>query len=85
MALIIYLLCAATSLACAILLFRGYRRTAVRLLLWSSLCFFGFFINNAILIVDLRILPEQDLSVLRSLPLLIGISCLLYGLTAESR
>jgi hypothetical protein len=84
-ALLIYLLCAATSLACAILLFRGYRRTAVRLLLWSGLCFAGFFINNVVLIVDLRILPEQDLSVLRALPLLAGISCLLYGLTVDTR
>ncbi len=85
MALIIYLLCALTSFACAFLLFRGYRRTAVRLLRWSGLCFTGFFINNVILIIDLRILPEQDLSVIRSLPLLAGISCLLYGLIAESK
>ncbi|MEO8575968.1 MAG: DUF5985 family protein [Gemmatimonadales bacterium] len=85
MALIIYLLCAVTSFACAFLLFRGYRRTSVRLLLWSGLCFTGFFINNIILIIDLRLLPEQDLSVIRSLPLLAGISCLLYGLTAESK
>ncbi|MEO5903011.1 MAG: DUF5985 family protein [Gemmatimonadaceae bacterium] len=85
MALIIYLLCAVTSFACAFLLFRGYRRTRVKLLLWSGLCFTGFFINNVILIIDLRLLPEQDLSVIRSLPLLAGISCLLYGLTAEKR
>lgn len=85
MALIIYLLCAVTSFACAFLLFRGYRRTGVRLLLWSGLCFTGFFINNVILIIDLRILPEQDLSVIRSLPLLAGISFLLYGLTAEKK
>lgn len=85
MAFVIYILCAATSLACAILLFRGYRRSAARLLLWSALCFTGFFINNIVLIVDLGILPEQDLSVLRSLPLIAGISCLVYGLTVETR
>jgi hypothetical protein len=84
-AFVIYILCAATSLACAILLFRGYRRSAARLLLWSALCFTGFFINNIVLIVDLGILPEQDLSVLRSLPLIAGISCLVYGLTVETR
>lgn len=84
MALLIYLLCAATSLACAILLFRGYRRTAVKLLLWSALCFTGFFVNNVILIIDLRILPEQDLSVMRSLPLLLGVSFLLYGLITDA-
>ena len=85
MALIIYMLCAVTSFACAYLLFRGYRRTGVRLLLWSGLCFAGFFINNLILIVDVRILPGQDLSVLRSLPLLAGVSFLLYGLVTDSQ
>ena len=83
-ALTVQILCAGTSLACAILLYRGYRRSGARLLFWSSLCFFGFFLNNTALIIDLRILLEQDLSVVRSLPSLAGISCLLYGLIAES-
>jgi hypothetical protein len=55
------------------------------LLLWSGLCFTGFFINNVVLIIDLRVLPEQDLSILRSLPLLAGISFLLYGLTVDNK
>jgi hypothetical protein len=80
MALAIYLLCAATSLACAILLLRGYTRTSVRLLLWSGLCFVGFFLNNALLVVDVRVIPSQDLSLVRSLPLLVGVAVLLYGL-----
>lgn len=85
MAFIIYLLCALTSFTCAYLLFRGYRRTGVRLLLWSGLCFTGFFLNNLVLIVDVRILHGQDLSVLRSLPLLAGVSFLLYGLVTDSQ
>ena len=84
-ALLIYLLSAATSLACSLLLFRGYRRSGARLLLWSTLCFAGFFLNNVLLIVDLRVLPDQDLSVIRTLPSLAGISFLLYGLIMESR
>jgi Family of unknown function (DUF5985) len=80
MALAIHLLCAATSLACAILLLRGYTRTSVRLLLWSGLCFVGFFLNNALLVVDVRVIPSQDLSLVRSLPLLVGVAVLLYGL-----
>lgn len=82
---VVYALCAATSLACSILLYRGYKRSASRLLLWSALCFAGLFLNNALLIVDLQILPEQDLSVWRTLPALAGISFLVYGLIAESR
>ena len=84
MALIIYLLCALTSLLAAVQLLAAYRRTRTRLLLWSGLCFVCFCLNNVILIVDVRILPERDLSVLRSLPLVVGISLLLYGLIWES-
>ncbi len=85
MGLLIYFLCAATSFLCALLLFRGYRRSAARLLLWSSLCFAGLFLNNVLLIIDMQVVPDQDLSVLRSIPALAGISFLLYGLIAESR
>ena len=79
MALIVYALCAATSLACAILLLRAYRRSRVRLLLWSGLCFSLFTLNGILLIIDART-PERDLSVVRSLPLLVGVAVLLYGL-----
>ena len=84
MGLLIYALCALTSLACAGMLLRGYQRTRVRLLLWSALCFGCFAVNNVLLIVDERILPERDLSLLRSLPSLIGVALLLYGLVWES-
>ena len=45
----IYFLCGVTSVACAVLLFRAFARTGVRLLLWSSLCFLGLALNNLIL------------------------------------
>ena len=84
MANIVYGLCAATSLLCAILLLRGYSRNGVRLLLWSGLCFVGFFLNNALLLVDVRIMAE-DLSVWRTMPTLIGTGLLVYGLIWETR
>jgi hypothetical protein len=83
MAFLVYLLCALTSLACAGLLLRGYRRSQQRLLLWSGLCFTGLFVNNLMLVLDSRL--AQDLSVLRSLPALAGIAALLYGLVWETR
>ena len=83
MALLVYLLCALTSLASAALLFRGYGRTRQRLLLWSGLCFAGLFVNNALLLLDARIV--QDLSIVRSLPALGGVMALLYGLVWETR
>jgi hypothetical protein len=85
MATLVYALCALTSLACAVLLLRGYARNRVRLLLWSGLCFAGLALNNTILLVDMRVVPDIDLSVWRTLPALAGIVVLLYGLVWETR
>lgn len=80
---IIYLLCAATGFTCAVLLWRGFRQNQVRLLFWSSLCFLGLALNNLMLFVDVRVLPEQDLYLLRSVPAVVGMALLLYGLIWE--
>jgi hypothetical protein len=84
MALVVYVLCALTSLACAVLLFRGYRQTRVRLLLWSALCFTGLCLNNLLLVVDERVLPDVDLSVWRTLPAVLGVALLIYGLVWDT-
>ena len=81
---VIYVLCALTSLACAVLLWRGWRQTHARLLFWSSLCFFGFFLNNLLLIVDLRVLPEIDLALVRTIPAFLGAGALVYGLVWDA-
>ncbi len=83
-ALLVYILCALTSLLCALLLARAYRRTRVRLLFWSALCFAAFAINNIAVIIDVRVLTERDLSLVRTLPSLIGIALLLFGLIWEA-
>ena len=83
LASVVYLLCAVTSLGCAMLLLRAYQRTSTRLLLWSGLCFVGLFINNALLVLDHRI--ATDLSVERTLPALVGVALLVYGLVWDSR
>jgi hydrogenase/urease accessory protein HupE len=62
----VYLLCALTSAGCAIALLRTYVRRRTRLLLWSSLGFVGLAVNNALLFLDLVVLPSVDLSVLRA-------------------
>ena len=81
---IVFVLCAVTSLACALMLLRGYRQTGVRLLLWSGLCFVGLGINNLLLIVDVHVVPNVDLSIWRSLPAVAGIALLIYGLVWET-
>lgn len=84
MGTVIYLLCALTSLICALLLARGYRQSGARLLLWSSLCFAGLALNNTLLFIDMRVVPSTDLSVFRSLPALAGLLLLIYGLVWDS-
>jgi hypothetical protein len=83
MASIVYALCALTCVACAALLLRGYRRSRVKLLLWSGLCFSLLALENAILFVDLVIVPEIDLSVSRNAIGLLGLALLIYGLIGE--
>jgi hypothetical protein len=82
---LVYLLCALTSTACAVLLLRGYRRSHARLLFWSGLCFVGLALNNVLVFVDERIVPATDLSAWRTLPALLGIGLLIYGLVWEVR
>ena len=85
MAKAVFLLCAATSAGCAVLLLRGYARSASRLLLWSGLCFVGLAINNSLLVLDRVVLPDGiDLSVWRQLPALVGVALLLYGLVFDA-
>ena len=84
MATLVYVLCALTSLACALLLLRGYRQSGARLLAWSGLFFVGLFLNNVLLIVDLRVVPQVNLAVIRLVPALIGVCLLLYGMIWES-
>jgi hypothetical protein len=81
MAELTYLLCALTSLICAGLLVRTYQQSRTDLLLWSSICFAGLAVNNALLFVDLVLIgPETDLSLLRSAIALASLCALLFGL-----
>lgn len=82
---IVYLLCALAALGCSLLLLRAYRRVGARLLLWSGLCFGCFSLNNALVVVDLFVLPDVNLFVLRNLSALVGVVALLYGLVMEAR
>lgn len=81
----IYVLCAATSVLCATLLFLSYRRQRTRLLLWSTLCFAMLAVNNLLLVVDLVVVPSVDLSLLRSGTALAAMFLLMIGLVWEVR
>ncbi len=75
----VYLLCFATSAACAFLLARNYARTRARLLLWSALCFVLLAANNLVVVIDLLLLPQMDFRLVRLLLSLAGVSVLLFG------
>lgn len=81
----VYVLCALTSLFCAGLLIRSYRAQRTRLLLWSSLCFIGLALNNALLVIDLIVVPSVDLSALRTAIAAIAMLLLVVGLIWETR
>jgi hypothetical protein len=66
------------------MLLRGYRKSGVRLLLWSGLCFLGFTLNNFFLVLDLSVYPELDLSLFRNIPALIGLGLLIFGLVWDT-
>jgi hypothetical protein len=82
---VLFLLAALTSFGCMVLLFRGYSRTGVRLLLWSGLCFIFLTANNVLLFVDAVVWPtEVDLRLYRLGAALAGVVCLLYAFIWEA-
>lgn len=86
MAEAVYILCAVTSIVCALLLLRGYRASRTRLLFWAGLCFTGLAIDNVLLFVDIVVLPPQiDLFWYRTSFGLAAMLVFLYGLIWESR
>ena len=81
---ILYALVMLTCLACMVLLFRGYARTGVRLLMWSALCFVGLSVSNVLLFFDLVLFPtELDLRLYRLGAALVGLAFLIYGFISE--
>jgi hydrogenase/urease accessory protein HupE len=82
---VVYLLSAATCLLCAVMLFRGYLRSRVRLLFWAGICFVGLMADNFTLYIDGVLYPEVNLAVWNKVLGLIGLVILVYGLVWESK
>lgn len=84
MAEAVYILCATTSMLCAVLLLRGYLASRTRLLFWSALCFVSLALNNLFLVLDLLVFPSVDLSLARAGTALVGMMLMLIGLVWEN-
>jgi hypothetical protein len=81
----LYLMCLLSSLVCMALLLRGYWRTRMRLLLWSGMCFVLLSLNNAVLFVDVVLLPDIDLHALRLPISFLAGTVLLCGFVWEAK
>jgi hypothetical protein len=80
----VYALCTLTSALCAALLLRHHRRAGGRLLWWSGISFAAMAVANALVFVDLVMLPtETDLLLVRAFTMLVSAVLLVYGLVWE--
>ncbi|MBC7836103.1 MAG: hypothetical protein H7Y88_13540 [Phycisphaerales bacterium] len=84
MAETVYILCALTSVLCALLLGRKYAQTRTPLLLYASLCFGALAVNNTLVVVDAMVLKDVDLRLWRTGSALAGLLLMLYGLIWEN-
>lgn len=85
MASLVYLLCAFMSCLCAWLLFRQRRRAPTALLMWSSLGFVGLAAHSVLLFVDLVLVQQISLLVLRNVVGLLSMGTLVYGFIWSTR
>ena len=80
----VYMLCLFTSVVCALLLVRAFRRQRTRLLLWSAACFATLSLNNLLLVLDVLVFPHVDLRLYRAAVTFVALGFLLYGFVWES-
>lgn len=83
MSMFVYALCAITSFVCFFLLLRHYRHARSTLALRSSIAFLCFAVANTLLFIDLIVLPDINLTVLRNLVNLAGAAVLLVAVTSD--
>ena len=67
------------TIACSVVLFRGYIHQRVRVLKWSGIFFAFLTLSNVALFVDALVFPGLDLRLARLIPTVMGTACLLYG------
>jgi hypothetical protein len=81
---LVYSLCLAASVLCAVLLLRAWYKVRSRLLFWTALSFVFLALNNLALVADMVIFPIAYLWPLRFIPSFLAVSILLFGFIWES-
>jgi hypothetical protein len=84
-AALVYVLCALTSTLCAVMLLANYRSSRTRLLFWSALGFLGMALNNILLVLDVLVVPHLDLSIVRTLPAVLGVCVWVWGFVWDTQ
>ena len=79
----VYALCSVASIGCALLLFRSYQVNRGRLLFWSGIFFGLLAISNILLFVDLVLVPQMDLAILRNSITAVAHLVLVFGLISK--
>ena len=72
MAQLVYVLCALTSSLCAFLLLRQYLRAKTPVLFWSAICFVTMTVANILLFIDLVLVPQMNLAIVRGSVSVVG-------------
>lgn len=80
-----YALCAITSGVCFALLLRAYLKNRTRLLLWCSIGFFLFALQNIVLFLDLVIIQQISLAIWRTSIGFLAAAVMSLGLIWEQR
>lgn len=80
---IVYGLCLLTSALCAGMLVRSYMRLRQPLLLWSAICFSLLAANNILVVLDMVLLADVNLSLARQFTALLAVGVLIYGFIWE--
>ncbi len=83
-ATVVYGLCLVTSVVCAGLLIRSWMQSRTKLLLISAVCFALLALNNLFVVLDMIVLPDHDLSLIRQFCVLAALGVLLYGFIWET-
>jgi hypothetical protein len=81
---LVYTLCLAASVLCAVLLLQTWRQRRSRLLFWTAAGFLLLAANNLLLVADLVLFPTVDLWPWRQLASGLAVGVLLYGFVWEA-
>jgi len=81
---LVYVLCFVTCVACVVLLTRAWLRTRTRLLLWTAISFVFLALNNLLVVVDLLVFADADLTTARYLAALIAGAVLIFAFVWEA-